>query len=111
MDDVLRHLVIARICQPASKVATVEYLKSYFEEDISLGQIYRYMDKLYSTQRKLLRTLQKSYPQLSKQNRVEPLHLIPNAGSCAHVVLCVEKSTAQQDIGHNIYWSGFFTNP
>ena len=56
-DDVLRHLVIARICQPASKVATVEYLKSYFEEDISLGQIYRYMDKLYSTQRELVQQI------------------------------------------------------
>ena len=56
-DDVLRHLVIARICQPASKVATVEYLKAYFEEDISLGQIYRYMDKLYSTQRELVQQI------------------------------------------------------
>lgn len=56
-DDILRHLVIARICQPASKVATVEYLKSYFEEDISLGQIYRYMDKLYSTQRELVQQI------------------------------------------------------
>ena len=56
-DDVLRHLVIARICQPASKLATVEYLKSYFEEDVSLGQIYRYMDKLYNTQRELVQQI------------------------------------------------------
>ena len=50
-DDILRHLVIARVCQPQSKVATVEYLKSYFDEDIRLHNIYRYMDKLYNTQR------------------------------------------------------------
>lgn len=62
-DDVLRHLVIARICQPASKVATVEYLKSYFEEDISLGQIYRYMDKLYSTQRELVQQISVEHTQ------------------------------------------------
>ena len=56
-DDILRHLVIARICQPASKVATVEYLKSYFDEDVNLGQIYRYMDKLYDTQRELVQQI------------------------------------------------------
>lgn len=50
-DDILRHLVIARVCQPQSKVATVEYLKSYFDEDVQLHNIYRYMDKLYNTQR------------------------------------------------------------
>ena len=51
-DDILRHLVIARGSQPKSKLATVEYLKSYYE-DISLNHIYRYMDKLYNTQMKL----------------------------------------------------------
>ena len=30
-DDILKHLVISRICQPQSKVATVDYLKSYFD--------------------------------------------------------------------------------
>ena len=50
-DEILRHLVIARVCQPQSKVATVEYLKSYFDEDVRLYNIYRYMDKLYNTQR------------------------------------------------------------
>ena len=50
-DSILRHLVIARVCQPQSKVATVEYLKSYFDEDVRLRSIYRYMDKLYNTQR------------------------------------------------------------
>ena len=50
-DDILRHLVVARVCQPMSKVATVDYLKSYFDEDIRLHNIYRYMDRLYNTQR------------------------------------------------------------
>lgn len=48
-DDILRHLAIARVCQPMSKVATVEYLKSYFDEDVQLHDIYRYMDRLYNT--------------------------------------------------------------
>ena len=49
-DEVLRNLVIARICQPGSKVATAAYLKAYYKEDVNHWQIYRYMDKLYNTQ-------------------------------------------------------------
>lgn len=52
-DDILRHIVIARVSQPTSKLATVEYLKSYYDEDVDLNHIYRYMDKLYNTQMEL----------------------------------------------------------
>lgn len=50
-DDVLCHLVVARLCQPMSKMATVDYLKSHFDEDVDLNKIYRYLDKLYNTQK------------------------------------------------------------
>jgi transposase len=50
-DEILRHLIISRICQPRSKVATVDYLKSYFDQDIELYKIYRYLDKLHDTQK------------------------------------------------------------
>ena len=56
-DDVLRHLVIARICQPMSKLATVDYLRSHFNEDTSLDQIYYYMDKLYNTQQETVQQI------------------------------------------------------
>jgi transposase len=49
-DDILRELVIARLCQPMSKSGTVDYLQSYFDEDYNLSNIYRYLDKLYNTQ-------------------------------------------------------------
>ena len=49
-DDILKHLVIARLSQPMSKAGTVDYLKSYFDEDIQLHNIYRYLDKLHNTQ-------------------------------------------------------------
>lgn len=52
-DEVLRQLVVAGLCQPMSKMATVEYLKSHFDEDVSLSNIYRYLDKLYNTQQEL----------------------------------------------------------
>ena len=53
-DEVLKHLVIARLTQPRSKLATVDYLKSYYDEDVGLNEIYRYMDKLYNTQQELV---------------------------------------------------------
>ena len=53
-DEVLRHLVIARVSQPMSKLATVEYLKSYYDEDVDLNRIYRYMDRLYKSQQELV---------------------------------------------------------
>lgn len=56
-DDVLRHLVIARISQPMSKLATVEYLKSYYDADVDLNHIYRYMDRLYSSQQELVQNI------------------------------------------------------
>ncbi len=50
-DVILKHLVIARLSQPMSKSGTVEYLKSHFNEDVKLHKIYRYLDKLYNTQK------------------------------------------------------------
>lgn len=56
-DEILRHLVIARVSQPSSKLATTEYLKSYYDEDVDLNHIYRYMDRLYSTQKELVQQI------------------------------------------------------
>jgi transposase len=56
-DDILKHLVIARISQPSSKSATVEYLKSYFDEDVELHKIYRYLDKLHKTQQEKIQQI------------------------------------------------------
>ena len=48
-DDILKQLVIARLCQPSSKAGTVDYLKSHFDEDVELHKIYRYLDHLDNT--------------------------------------------------------------
>lgn len=37
-----------------SKKATVDYLRRHFKNDVSLQKIYRYLDKLYNTQRELV---------------------------------------------------------
>lgn len=56
-DETLKFLSIARICQPKSKVATVEYLKRHFDEDVNLNRIYRYMDTLYDTRREQIQQI------------------------------------------------------
>ena len=56
-DDVLRQLVISRICQPSSKSGTVDYLLHYFDEDINLSKIYRYLDKLSDTQKDIVQQI------------------------------------------------------
>jgi transposase len=56
-DEILKHLVIARISQPLSKSGTVEYLKSYFDEDVELHKIYRYLDKLHKTQQEKIQQI------------------------------------------------------
>lgn len=51
-DDVLRALVISRLAFPASGSATTEYLKAYFDEDLSLRRIYLYLDRLHSSEKR-----------------------------------------------------------
>lgn len=59
-DPILKHLAIALLSQPKSKAVTVEYLKSHFEEDVSLLRIYRYLNKLYNTQQDGIQRVSKS---------------------------------------------------
>lgn len=56
-DEVLRKLVLSRLSCPASKAATVEYLKNHFDEDIDLSRIYRYLDKLGDHQHQIVQRI------------------------------------------------------
>ncbi|MCM1107781.1 MAG: IS1634 family transposase [Clostridium sp.] len=56
-DDIFRKLVKARLSYPASKAATVEYLKNHFDEDVSLSRIYRYLDKLSDSQHRIVQDI------------------------------------------------------
>ena len=51
-DEVFRKLVLARLCYPASKLKTTEYLRRYEGYAIDEDQIYRYLDKLNKTQKR-----------------------------------------------------------
>ena len=56
-DEVFRKLVKARLACPASKAATVEYLKNHFNDDVDLSKIYRYLDKLSGHQHEVVQDI------------------------------------------------------
>ena len=56
-DDVFRKLVKARLAYPASKAATVEYLKNHFDDDVDLSKTYRYLDRLNDHQHELVQDI------------------------------------------------------
>lgn len=45
-DDLFKWLVFSRVCFPASKLKTTEYLSTYHGLNIDVQALYRYMDKL-----------------------------------------------------------------
>lgn len=51
-DELFRKLVLARLCYPASKLKTTEYLRRYEGFIIDEDQVYRYLDKLNKTQKR-----------------------------------------------------------
>jgi len=48
-DDIFRWLVYSRICFPASKLKTCDYLNTYHGLEFHVQDLYRYMDKLYNS--------------------------------------------------------------
>lgn len=49
--DLFKPLVLCRLESPASKLKTTDYLFKYYSLSIDVEAIYRYMDKLYNTQK------------------------------------------------------------
>lgn len=49
-DGLFRHLVIARIIYPVSKLKTIDYLQKYKGITLHVNDIYRYLDKLFEEQ-------------------------------------------------------------
>lgn len=49
--DLFKPLVLCRLESPSSKLKTTDYLFKYYSLSIDVEAIYRYMDKLYNTQK------------------------------------------------------------
>lgn len=56
-DELFRQLVIARLCYPTSKLGTTDYLYKYQNIQVDVQTIYRYLDKLYNTQKELVQSI------------------------------------------------------
>lgn len=54
-DDLFKRLVLARLCYPASKLRTTDYLAKYEYMEMDVQSVYRYMDKLHRTQKGVVR--------------------------------------------------------
>lgn len=53
-DELFKHLVLYRLVYPGSKLKTTQYLARFAGEQYSEDAIYRYMDKLHSSQKELV---------------------------------------------------------
>lgn len=56
-DSLFRKLVMARLCYPASKLKTTEYLQHYENYSTDKDKIYRYLDKLHNSQKRLVQKI------------------------------------------------------
>lgn len=63
-NELFKKLVIARLCFPASKLKTTDYLRQYQFYITDEDKIYRYLDKLHNTQKQ--RVQQISYEHTKK---------------------------------------------
>lgn len=60
-EDLFRHLVIARLAYPVSKLKTTDYLFKYKGVKIDVDKIYRYLDKLSSLQKETVQQISYSH--------------------------------------------------
>ena len=60
-DQILCHIVIARVSQPGSKLATVSYLKSYYDEDVDLNRYQKKSSILFTVHRGCFATFESSH--------------------------------------------------
>lgn len=62
-EALFRHIVIARLAHPVSKVKTVDYLYRYQGIDVEISSIYRFLDKLNDTYKDAVERLAFEYSQ------------------------------------------------
>jgi len=56
-DPLFKDLVLYRLVYPKSKLKTTEYLYRYEQKSYTEDDVYRYMDKLHSTQKELVQAI------------------------------------------------------
>ena len=69
-DDLFKQLVICRIAYPKSKLKTTQYLYRYKQIDWSEDQVYRYLDKLYTSQKELVQRISYEHTLKTLNNKI-----------------------------------------
>jgi transposase len=69
-DDIFKQLVICRIAYPKSKLKTTQYLYRYKQIDWSEDQVYRYLDKLYTSQKELVQQISYEHTLKTLNNKI-----------------------------------------
>lgn len=67
-DILFRHLVITRLAYPCSKLKTVDYLRRYRGEEISVDAIYRFLDVLNREYKSLVEKVAYRYTKRTLKN-------------------------------------------
>lgn len=60
-DDLFRHIVIARLAYPTSKLKTVDYLYRYRGLKLDVAMVYRFLDKLHHTYKEQVKRIAYEY--------------------------------------------------
>jgi transposase len=56
-DALFKKLVLARLCYPASKLKTIDYLRRYEGFETNEAAVYRYLDKLNASQKRTVQNI------------------------------------------------------
>ena len=67
-DELFRHLVVARLAYPTSKLKTVDYLYRYMGIKVEVDQIYRFLDKLHKTHKETIEKITFKYTKKQLKN-------------------------------------------
>lgn len=69
-DPIFKYLVLYRLTYPNSKLKTTEFLNRYHQIQWSEDQVYRYLDKLHSTQKGLVQQISYDHTQKILNNEI-----------------------------------------
>ncbi len=67
-DELFRHIVIARLVYPTSKLKTVDYLMRYQGTTVAVDAIYRFLDKLSDTYKETVQKIAFDYTKKRLKN-------------------------------------------
>jgi transposase len=69
-EDLFRHLVIARLSYPGSKLKTIDYLYRYLSIEITVDAVYRFLDKLQDSLKEQVEQIAFSHTKSALRNNI-----------------------------------------